>query len=136
MIRTSYFFSFSRLTRELLTLVILAFLVTGVSATGTAGNVAIVGDSSLNASGLQATATLGNITVLLQQNVDVTGVQGTTALGETEETGTAVVNAVGVQATGEVGTVLVWSQIIPGGDPSWSDIAPITQTPNWTDIAA
>ncbi|MBD3361548.1 hypothetical protein GF358_02020 [Candidatus Woesearchaeota archaeon] len=32
LIRTSYFFSFSRLTRELLTLVILAFLVTGVSA--------------------------------------------------------------------------------------------------------
>lgn len=34
LIRTSYFFSFSRLTRELLTLVILAFLVTGVSAYG------------------------------------------------------------------------------------------------------
>jgi hypothetical protein len=32
LIRTSYFFSFSRLTRELLTLAILAFLVTGVSA--------------------------------------------------------------------------------------------------------
>lgn len=34
LIRTSYFFSFSRLTRELLTLAILAFLVTGVSAYG------------------------------------------------------------------------------------------------------
>ncbi|MBW2969085.1 hypothetical protein KY314_03130 [Candidatus Woesearchaeota archaeon] len=32
LIRTSFFFSFSRLTRELLTLAILAFLVTGVSA--------------------------------------------------------------------------------------------------------
>jgi hypothetical protein len=79
---------------------------------------------------------LGSITVLLQQNVNVTGVQGTTALGETTETADANVYAVGVQATGEVGTVLVWSQIIPGGDPRWTDIAPITQTPNWTDIAA
>ncbi len=32
LIRTSFFFSFSRLTRELMTLAILAFLVTGVSA--------------------------------------------------------------------------------------------------------
>lgn len=34
LIRTSYFFSFSRLTRELLVLTILAFLITGVSAYG------------------------------------------------------------------------------------------------------
>jgi len=32
LIRTSYFFSFGRMTRELLTLAVLAFLVTGVSA--------------------------------------------------------------------------------------------------------
>jgi hypothetical protein len=73
---------------------------------------------------------------LLQQNVNVTGVQGTTALGATTETAGAKVYAIGVQATGQVGTVLVWSQIVPGGDPNWVDIAPISQTPTWTDIAA
>jgi hypothetical protein len=98
--------------------------------------VSVTADAIVTETGLQATSALGTITVLLQQNVDVTGVQGTTALGETEETGSTIINAVGVQATGEVGTVLVWSQITPGGDPRWTDIAPITQTPNWTDIAA
>ena len=87
-------------------------------------------------SGLQAASALGSVTVLLRQNVNVTGVQGTTALGETTETANANVYAIGVQATGQVGTVLVWSQIVPGGDPNWVDIAPISQTPTWTDIAA
>jgi len=31
---------------------------------------------------------------------------------------------------------LVWSQIVPDQNPNWVDIAPISQTPTWTDIAA
>jgi hypothetical protein len=60
---------------------------------------------------------------LLQQNVDVTGVQGTTALGETTETADANVYAIGVQATGQVGTVLVWGEIVPNQNANWTDIA-------------
>jgi hypothetical protein len=84
---------------------------------------------------LEATATLGSVTVLLQQNVNVTGVQGTTALGETTETADANVYAIGVQATGQVGTVLVWGEIVPNQNAGWVDVDD-SQTPNWTDIAA
>ena len=108
----------------------------GVLGTIVLGTVGVEADAIVTGTGLQATSALGNITVLLEQNVNVTGLQGTTALGETTETAEAKVYAVGVQGTGQVGTVLVWSQIVPGGDPGWTDIAPISQTPTWTDIAA
>jgi hypothetical protein len=96
-------------------------------------------DSSVSAtvsvSGVQATGQLGTAAVEADANVNVTGVQGTTALGETTETADANVYAIGVQATGQVGTVLVWSQIIPDQNAGWVDVDD-SQTPNWTDIAA
>jgi hypothetical protein len=56
----------------------------------------------------------------------------------------AIANLVGVQAVGQVGSVLVWSQIDDNQNPNWvnvndsqtggwSDIID-TQSPNWTEI--
>ena len=73
--------------------------------------------------------------VYLQQIANVTGVQGTTALGETTETADAKAYAIGIQATGQVGTVLVWGEIVPNQNAGWVDVD-YSQTPNWTDIAA
>jgi hypothetical protein len=73
---------------------------------------------------LQATGAIGDVTVGLGVNIFVTG----------------------VAATGEIGTVHIWSQIVPGQNPNWQDISDAqnpnwvnintTQNPNWQDIAA
>jgi len=73
--------------------------------------------------GVQGTTALGTAIAEADANVNVTGVQGTTVLGETTETGTSKVYPTGVQATGQVGTVLVWGQIVPDQTPNWSKIA-------------
>jgi len=52
----------------------------------------------------------------------VTSVTGTAILGQTSENGAGIVSVTGVQATGEVGTVLVWSRIVPSGNPNWTEI--------------
>jgi hypothetical protein len=96
--------------------------VTGVAGTTVLGTVSVTADAIVTETGLQGTTALGSVTVELVINVDVTGVQGTTALGETTEAANADVYAIGVQATGQVGTVLVWSQIVPGGNPNWTEI--------------
>ena len=96
--------------------------VTGVAGTTALGTVSVTADAIVTETGLQATSALGSVTVELVLDVLVTGVQGTTALGETTEAANADVYAIGVQATGQVGTVLVWSQIVPGGNPNWTEI--------------
>jgi len=57
----------------------------------------------------------------------------TTSLGTVIIAVNAVVTPVGVQATGQIGNVLVWSQIDPDQNPNWTGIND-GQTPNWTDI--
>ena len=41
----------------------------------------------------------------------------------------------GVAATGEIGNVVVWSQIIPAQNANWGNLTP-SQTPDWQGIAA
>jgi hypothetical protein len=108
----------------------------GVQGTTELGTVTQITNNIIDVTGLQATtAQLGTATVEADATVNVTGVQGTTALGETTETGGAIIYAIGVQATGQVGTVLVWGQIVPDQNAGWVDVDD-SQTPNWTEIAA
>ena len=107
----------------------------GVQGTTALGTVSVTADAPVATTGLQGTTALGSVTVELVLDVLVTGVQGTTALGETTEAANADVYAIGVQATGQVGTVLVWSRIVPDPGTGWVEV-PVNQTPNWTEIAA
>jgi hypothetical protein len=64
----------------------------------------------------------------------VTGVSGTAYVGSVTVTNPRVVYVTGVQAVGYVGNVLVWSEIVPNQNPSWTAIND-SQTPNWIRIA-
>jgi hypothetical protein len=74
--------------------------------------------------GVVGTSALGSETVVSENIFAVTGVAGTSALGS--ETVAIKVDAAvtGVSATGVIGNILIWSDI------------DVSQTPNWTKIAA
>jgi len=67
------------------------------------------------------------------------------AFADTEGT-SVTVNVTGVVGTGEIQGVLVWDNIVPAQDPSYSPITPSQspsygaiapeQDPGWKDIAA
>ena len=52
---------------------------------------------------------------------------------------------IGTQSIISIGTVLVWSDVIPGQDPNWQDVSEAqspswllindSQTPNWKNVA-
>ena len=76
--------------------------------------------------GVAGTSALGSETVVAATPITfaVTGVAGTSALGSETVTGGATVVVTGVSATGVIGNILIWSDI------------DVSQTPNWTKIAA
>ena len=120
--------------------------VTGVQALGQVGATVVSASAEVSPVGVSATGQISPVTILLSQRVRVAGIQGTTALGETTETADANAIVTGVQATGQVGTVLVWGEIVPNQNAGWVDVddsqtsswsdVDNSQTPNWTDIAA
>jgi len=81
--------------------------VTGVSATGGVGTVAVTGLANVSVTGVSATGGVGTVTVTGLANVSVTGVSATGAVGTVTVTGLANVPVTGVSATGAVGTVTV-----------------------------
>lgn len=83
--------------------------VTGVSATGSAGNVSVGSDVVVSITGVSAVASAGNVGV--SQAVAVTGVAATGGVG-TVAPSLAVV-AVGVAATGVVGSVSTQGVLFP-----------------------
>jgi hypothetical protein len=85
----------------------------GVVGTTVLGVVSVTADAIIPETGLQATSALGNVTVELLQAVNVASVTGTLILGQTSENG---------QGTIELGTVLVWSEIVPSGNPYWTEV--------------
>ena len=75
--------------------------------------------------------------------ISVTGNVATSALGTATQNTKYLIT--GVTATGNVGIVLVYTQIVASQTPNWSTVTTNTtswtnnapsQTPNWTDIAA
>ena len=75
--------------------------VTGSAGTGVVGTVLPVSNNTLSVTGLAATGGLSSVTVTAAADVPVTGLAG----------------------TGVTGNVLVWSEINPDQNPSWTEIA-------------
>ena len=76
--------------------------LTGVSATGAVGSVAVSADATLTLTGVSATGAVGSLSV---------------AAG----TGVSVSLHTGVSATGGVGRVVVWGLVPPAPTVDWSD---------------
>ena len=74
--------------------------------------------------GVVGTSALGSETVVSENIFAVTGVAGTSALGSETVAIKADAAVTGVSATGVIGNILIWSDI------------DVSQTPNWTKIAA
>jgi hypothetical protein len=130
-------------------------VLTGEEATGSLNSVTVVGEANVPATGIEATASVGEVSLVTNNNIDVTGIgltasQGTavalasadvqvtsdalqSGLGSVTVTGLANVPATGIVGTGQVGSVLVWSQIVPSQSPSWSAVSP-SQSPSWSTI--
>jgi|TARA_R110000803_G_scaffold149626_1_gene215062 hypothetical protein len=93
----------------------LSVVVSGVNGTGSITSVAgVSADANLTTSGVHSTLNINGVSV---------------GIGFT-------VNVSGVTATGDIGSVSIWSNIIPS-QPSqdWQAVS-TSQTPNWTGIAA
>ena len=109
-------------------------VLTGEEATGSLNSVTVVGEANIPATGIEATGSVGEVSLVTNNNIDVTGIgltasQGTavalasadvqvtsdaiqSGLGSVTVTGLANVPASGIVGTGQVGSVLVWSQIV------------------------
>ena len=112
-----------------------AVFVTGVSASGEVGDVALSISSPVSVTGLSATCSVGTVTVGLGASAFVTGLSATCSVGSVTLSISSPVSVAGVSATGYVGSVLVWDQIVPNQNPNWGSIAP-SQSPVWIEIAA
>jgi hypothetical protein len=112
-------------------------VVTGVAGTTGLGDESISVDITFAVTGVAGTTGLGNETVVFDFAFPVTGIAGTTGLGdETIVQGTGQdVTETGLSATGGVGSVQVWSILIPSQSSDWSELTP-SQTANWVEIAA
>ena len=77
--------------------------------------------------------TEGGVTVRLGQTIDVTGFEITGSVGTVSVVAEANVLPLGVAATGQVGSVRIWSDIVPTPGNSWSDITPSGGV--WTEVA-
>jgi len=132
-----------------------------VTATGSPGEVTVVGTSVQPVTGLASTGSVGAVTVTGTANVAVTGIAATGATEEVTVTGTATVTiSTGVAGTGQVGDVstlvvgnanvdvtglfatasvtptqvLVWGDIVPSQNPSYNPITP-PSTSSWSQVA-
>ena len=94
-----------------------AFAQAPISDLGSASlgvNVAVTGAS--------ATGFIGTVAVDAEASVFVTGLLGTTELGVVSTDAEANVTLIGVSGTGELASVLVWGIIPTGGSPNWQQI--------------
>lgn len=81
--------------------------VTGVSATGAIGSVAVTGTASVSATGVAATGAIGSVSVTGDANVAAAGVSATGAVGSVSVSGDANVAVTGVSATTAIGSISV-----------------------------
>lgn len=79
--------------------------LTGVAATGAAGDFSITGDGNVTLTGAAGTGAAGDITVNLNQPVSIDGVQAAGSAGTITVTGDANVTLAGATATGSAGTI-------------------------------
>ena len=91
--------------------------------------------------GISATGSVGNVNIYVNR-VAITGVNGIALVGQVIYNNSVTVS--GVYATGSVGTVYLWSQIDDNQTADWASIddsnttgwtvVSTTQTANWTGI--
>jgi hypothetical protein len=113
--------------------------LTGIQATTGLGTA--VGSLSIPVTGVSATGSVGNVSLVVQR-ISITGVSGTSQLGQIIYNNSVTVS--GLYATGSIGTVYLWSQIDDNQTANWADIddsntagwtvVSTTQTANWTGI--
>tara|TARA_Y100001938_G_scaffold138123_1_gene203173 strand:+ start:228 stop:665 length:438 start_codon:yes stop_codon:yes gene_type:complete len=115
--------------------------VSGTAATTTPGQASVY-----SVSGLAGTSALGSVTMSLITPVDVTSVSGTASVGSQVAIGATTATPSGVSATGSVESVAGTGNFVVsitntgltsglGKINIWENIA-VSQTPNWTEIAA
>ena len=109
--------------------------VTGLQAQSALGSVTVVGKANIPVTGLAATSGIGSVTVNAASVVTTTGLSATAVVGSVTAQGGTEIPVTGLSATASVGTVLVWGDIVPNQNPSYSTVQP-SQTPNWEKIAA
>lgn len=98
--------------------------VTGVIGQSVIQGVTAIGNSTAPTTGLEATTSLGTVTQRTTANVSVSAPEMISSVGSVVATGSAViVIGSGVEASAEVGSVLVWGQIVPNIDQTWTPIA-------------
>jgi hypothetical protein len=109
--------------------------VSGLQATSAFGSVTVIGASNVPVTGLAATSAVGGVTVIAAAIVTTTGVSATSAVGAVTGQGGVKIFVTGLFMTTSVGNALVWGNIVPNQNPSYSTIQP-AQVPNWERIAA
>ena len=83
----------------------------------------------------KANGVADNITLVTNNIISVTTDALTSGLGSITAVGHANITPTGVYGTGEITSILIWGNVVPGQTTTWSD-AGSSQTPNWKDIAA
>jgi len=85
--------------------------------------------------GVSAAGETGTVAVLTDQQTPVTGLAGQGQVGQATTTGDANVFVIGLQASVETNRVLGWGREIPNPGTTWSEDTPSPET-IWTEIAA
>ena len=83
----------------------------------------IKGDANFSVTGRVGTTSLGTVTPFAGSTPKPTGVEGPGRLGDPTISGNAIFSVTGVSGTGATGTPIVWSQIIPNVNQTWSEVA-------------
>lgn len=115
--------------------------VTGSAGTGAIGSALAGAGASVTETGLQATVSFGDESVVGTALVSPTGLAGTGAIGSATITSiisvpvtspelvgfignvNIPVDTVGLSATGNIGTVLIWQEVVPGVTTNWIEVA-------------
>ena len=85
--------------------------------------------------GVAGTSALGSLTLVTNNIIAVTTDALTSGLGSITAVGHANITLTGLYGTGEITSVLVWGNVVPGQTTSYSEVNP-SQEPDWVDIAA
>ena len=116
--------------------------VSGSAGTAAVGSALAGAGASVTETGLQATVSFGDESVVGTALVSPTGLAGTSAVGTsviTTITGVVVTSPemvsfvgnvsipvdipVGLSATGNIGTVTIWQEVVPGVTTNWIEVA-------------
>ena len=97
---------------------------TGVNSVAYVGAYYVIkGDANFSVTGRVGTTSLGTVTPFAGATPKPTGVEGPGRLGDPTISGNAVFSVTGVSGTGAAGTPIVWSQITPNVNQTWSEVA-------------